>query len=90
MSQNSTTARGRRRPDPYEMKTSRNGSVWEPADEREVRYWLDGYTYTAATAVLALAAGEVVETDWCRIRRRPPSAPIRPRRSRRVLEVCRG
>ncbi len=58
---------------PYEVKVSCNAPRWEPASYREVRYWLSGWTYTAATAVLALDRGEEVETDWCRIRRRKES-----------------
>ncbi len=56
---------------PYEMRFSRTvAGGWEPASHREVREWLGGWTYTAASAMLALGCGEEVETDWCRIRRR--------------------
>ncbi len=59
---------------PYEVQVSCTTPRWEPASHREVRYWLGGYTYTAASAILALARGEEVETDWCRIRRRKEAA----------------
>ncbi len=60
---------------PYEVKVSGACRMrWEPASDREVRDWLGGWTYTAASAVLAMDGGEEVETDWCRIRRRRKEA----------------
>ncbi len=58
---------------PYEMlfaNHSRRDTDWQPASHREVRYWLGGYTYVAASAILAMERGDEVDTSWCKIRKK--------------------
>ena len=73
MSRRSDAAQAAADASPYEMRfpTANPTTVrWQPASHREVRYWLDGYTYTAASAILAMERGEEVDMIWCRVRRR--------------------
>ena len=57
---------------PYEIDLSwgNTASDWQPSSHCEVRYWLGGYTYTAASAILAMDRGEEVDMIWGRIRRK--------------------